>query len=108
MKTLVKTFSLLTAILVLSFNAVCGTPESTPDQTLIRQAIQSQLKISVEKSESVTVLFTTDAKGKVNLAIAKTENPALKKAIEENFMKLQISNLVPDNCYSIQLSLKLL
>jgi len=104
MKTIVKTISLTAAMLILTVNLSAGNP----DKDQVRQEIQSQLKINVEKSETVTVVFTTDKTGKVNLAIAKTENKILKKAVEENFMKLELKHLVPDNCYSIDISMKLI
>jgi hypothetical protein len=41
----------------------------------------------------------------VNLAIASTKNPELKKAIESSFLKMQFSQLKADVAYGITLNL---
>src|ERR1041384_3828048 len=107
MKTLNIHLSILIMTLVLSLNSFgadngnCGTVKSN-----VLKEIQANMHVNIEKSARVEVVFTTDSLGKVNLAIAKTDNAELKKAIESNFMKLSLSSLVPDNCYSIVINLR--
>lgn len=109
MKTLKNKIAYLVLALVLCLNGFSynngGQMEAV--KVSVQKEIQAGIHLAIEKSEKVDVLFTTDENGKVNLAIAKTGNETLKKAIEANFMKLSLSGLVPDNCYSITLNLKL-
>jgi len=108
MKTLNIHLSILLLTLVLSVNSF-GTNNGKYEavNSSVQKEIQANMHINIERSARVEVVFTTDSLGKVNLAIAKTDNAELKKAIEANFLKLSLSSLVPDNCYSIVINLKL-
>lgn len=105
-----KTFKMLLVVLasVISFSTFSNTNDETSElNTTIQKEIKSHLNVKAGQSEKVEVVFTTDECGKVNLAIARTSNIELKQALENSFMKLQFSNLKPENAYSVTLSLKL-
>lgn len=57
-------------------------------------------------TEEAKVVFTVDNKGNVDLVIADTDNKALKKSIEEQFLKLKFNNLSNNNTYTINFKFK--
>lgn len=93
------------AVLV-SLNAVCNT-NGTINSANIQKEIQAQFNLKAEVSEKVEVVFTTNEQGNVNLAIVKTNNQNLKKAIETNFLKLHLSSVKANNAYSVVINVKL-
>lgn len=115
MKTLIKkSIALLAAGIFFSQTISANTGEK-PNSTHISETsrlISQQLKFSglslpPNQEQKVNVVFTVNEKGKVNLVVANTDNEALRKAIEEQFLKLTLTKLVPDNAYSIQLNFKI-
>ena len=101
-KSIILAFTLLTGI---SSFANDGNNVKNSINAGVQQVVKSQLSIKIERSEKVEVVFTTDEAGKVNLAIAKTENAELKKAIESRFLKMQFKQLKADVAYGITLNL---
>ncbi len=57
-------------------------------------------------SQKVEVIFTTNQKGHVNFVLAKTEDPLLKKEIEEQFSKLSLTHLKQQDVHSVTLNFK--
>lgn len=76
------------------------------ENSAIKKEIQSNLHIKTLKPDRVDVMFTTDDFGRVNLAIANAKDSHLKHSIEKSFMRLKFENLVPNNCYSVVLDIK--
>ncbi len=60
------------------------------------------------ETKKVEVLFTTGQNGKVNFALAKTNDQALKQEVEKQFYKLQLPKLSTDVVHSVVLSFKAL
>jgi hypothetical protein len=104
MKTL--TAIIATAALFVSLNSVAGNTGNT-NTTNVQKEIQAHFNLKAENAQKVEVVFTTNEQGNVNLAIAKTENVDLKKAIESNFLKLHLNNVKANNAYSVVISIKL-
>ncbi len=57
-------------------------------------------------NNKVEVLFSTDSTGKVNFALAKTEDNELKKEIEKQFMALQLKQLKIDVVHKVVLNFR--
>ncbi|MCD6066154.1 MAG: hypothetical protein K0S33_980 [Bacteroidetes bacterium] len=105
MKTL-KSIILLVALLSnLHSFANNGSDTKSIINANVQKELKSHLDIKIEHSERVEVVFTTDENGKVNLAIAKTENKELKQAIETKFMEMHFAQLKADIAYGITLNL---
>ncbi|MES2678985.1 MAG: hypothetical protein V4635_03830 [Bacteroidota bacterium] len=60
------------------------------------------------ESKKVEVLFTTDAYGKVNFALAKTDDNLLKREVEKQFYKLRLPKLTTEVVHSVVLNFKTL
>ncbi len=106
MKT--KLIVMITALFLshMAMNANNGTGESTESQIQKQLSIQPLNTAAPKNTDiKVEVLFTTDVNGKVDLAIANTNDQTLKKEIEKNFMKLTLKDTKPNVCYSITLKL---
>jgi hypothetical protein len=58
-------------------------------------------------AHKVEVLFTTDNKGKVNFALAKTEDPLLKQEIEKQFSNLRLLKVKQNTVHSVVLNFSL-
>ncbi|MDX2173806.1 MAG: hypothetical protein SFY56_11855 [Bacteroidota bacterium] len=95
-----------TVAVFVSLNLVCSN-NNTINSANIQKEIQAQFNLKAEVSEKVEVVFTTNEQGNVNLAIVKTQNQNLKKAIETNFLKLHLSNVKANNVYSVVINVKL-
>ncbi len=106
MKT--KLLAVITALFLSNsvMNATNGAGESTESQ-IQKQLTLPSLNATTPMNEvvKIDVLFTTDENGKVDLAIANTNDPLLKKEIEKTFMKLTLKNTKPNVCYGITLKL---
>ncbi len=100
----------------ISISAVAAPAGEKPLGTDVESAsrlIKEQVKFSNYATyqgheEKVNVVFTVNEAGQVNLVIANTENPSLKKDIEEQFLKLSLKQLKANNAYSIQFNFKTL
>lgn len=64
----------------------------------------NETKSSAENK--VEVLFSTDSTGKVNFVLAKTENQALRKEIEKQFLALELKNLKSEVVHKVVLNFK--
>lgn len=102
MKT-IKTFILLsTAFLSLNMSANNTAEEA---QKEIREKIHMDQSVCGSENK-VEILFTTDEKGTVNFALAKTTNETLKKEIEKQFQTLHFNQLKKDAVNSVTLNFK--
>ena len=70
------------------------------------QILMPQLAPSKTEMLKVEVLFTTNANGDVTFALAKTENQALKKEIENQFLKLKIKQVKTEVVNSVILQFR--
>lgn len=104
-----KTFKFIILVITLltgtSSFANEGTDSKSALNAHVQQELRAHLSIKIERSEKVNVVFTTDETGKVNLVIASTKDPELKKAIESKFLQLQFKQLKADVAYGITLNL---
>jgi len=57
-------------------------------------------------NNKVEVLFSTDSTGKVNFALAKTQDEELKKEIEKQFMALQLKQLKSEVVHKVVLNFR--
>jgi endo-beta-N-acetylglucosaminidase D len=105
MKTLKSIIA--TVALLISLNSIAGN-NSNITSANIQKEIQLHLTVKVEQSQKVEVVFTTDETGKVNLAIAKTDNAELKKSIEANFLSLHFGGIKNNTAYSIVINLQVI
>jgi hypothetical protein len=89
-----------------------GTSSSAETEKVIRNYFKfphilmpvAENKTSV--NNKVEVLFSTDSTGKVNFALAKTEDKALKKEIEKQFMALQLKQLKSEVVHKVVLNFR--
>jgi hypothetical protein len=104
-----KAFKSIILVIALLTGISSFANEGTDAKSMINASVQHELKsrfsIKIERSEKVKVVFTTDANGKVNLAIANTKDPELKKAIESSFLQMEFKLLKADVAYGITLNL---
>jgi hypothetical protein len=105
MKTFKSIILALTLLTGISSFANDGNDAKNMLNATVQQELKSRLSVKIERSEKVSVVFTTDANGKVNLAIANTKDPELKKAIESSFLKMEFKQLKADVAYGITLNL---
>lgn len=102
--------------IIFSLSAVAANTGKAPANTdavsasrIIREQVKfSSLSTYQALEEKVNVVFTVNEAGHVNLVIANTKSQALKTAIEEQFMKLDLKQLKANNAYSIQFNFKTL
>ncbi len=109
MKT--KLIALITVMMLgnTTMNANNGTGETTESQIQKQLSIQPLTTVTPKNTDvKIEVLFTTNEKGEVDMAIAKTQDTELKNAIEKGFMKLMLKNTKPNVCYGITIKLKTL
>lgn len=112
--TLLKTIVALAGFIFLagqSLNANSYT--GTPSLKDVSKTISTNLHFPAElkkagAEEKVSVVFTVDSTGQVNLAIAGTDNTILKQSIEQQFSKLTLAGLKPNNAYSVILNFKIM
>ena len=114
-------FIKVTAMVALTFGSFMakagnGNSENTkpaysadkPEKTIENHIRFPKLIVPIHKSEKVEVIFTTDAGGKVDCVIAKTQNEELRKEIEKQFSALVLPNMKSNIAYSIILNFKTL
>lgn len=112
MKTTIKTLALILSFtffttLVKAGTGHNGTEASHETEKTIKQYITfPNIILPIEQSEKVEVLFTTGENGKVNFALAKTENKELKKIIEKQFADLYLPAIKSNVAYSVIINLK--
>lgn len=70
------------------------------------QILMPQLAPTKNEVVKVEVLYTTNAKGEVTFALAKTENQELKKEIESQFLKLKIKQVQTEVVNSVILQFR--
>lgn len=86
-----------------------GTPSvsiSDANKTIKERIKFPNLLMDFNKEEKVTVVFTVNELGNVNLVVVNTSNENLKKSIETQFVKLKLSNLKANNAYSVVFNFK--
>lgn len=114
MKTIIsKSLLIITASLLLQFKTKANNNtnpkvvELSSTSTFIKEHVTfPNIIFNFNKEVLVTVVFTVDEQGKVNLVIANTKNEFLKTAIESKFSLLVLSNLKANNTYSIDFKFK--
>jgi hypothetical protein len=108
-----KTIAVLVIGLITGFSSQAKTFEN-PNKIVIADAskvIKEHVKfpnliMNFNQNEKINVVFTVNEQGQVNLVIANTQNLILKQAIENQFAKLTLSQLKPNNAYSIMFNFK--
>ena len=70
------------------------------------QILVTRDEVKNVSNNSVEVLFTTNEKGQVNFALAKTENESLKREVERQFYKLHLPRLKQDVVHSVVLNFR--
>ena len=107
-----SSFIKVTAVVALTFSSFVSVaargPETNPEKTIANHIKFPKLISPIHKNEKVTVVFTTDANGKVNTVLAKTFNMELKQEIEKQFSNLVVPNTKTNIAYSIVLNFKTL
>lgn len=114
-----KTALLKTIVALAGFIFLAGQPLSansytgSPSLKEVSKTISASLHFPAElkktgTEEKVNVVFTVDANGEVNLVIADAANPILKQSIEQQFRKLTLAGLKPNNAYSVILNFKIM
>lgn len=61
----------------------------------------------LNNEDKVEILFTTDEKGEVNFALARTNNEMLRKEIEKQFHSLHFTKMKKDVVNSVTLNFKI-
>lgn len=72
------------------------------------QILAAREEVKNVSNNTVEVLFTTNDKGQVNFALAKTQNGDLKHEVEKQFYKLYLPKLKQDVVHSVVLNFKTL
>jgi hypothetical protein len=89
-----------------------GTASAAETEKVIRHYFKfPHILIPVNESKTIVnnkveVLFSTDSTGKVNFALAKTEDPSLKTEIEKQFMALQLKQLKSEVVHKVVLNFR--
>src|SRR6218665_801309 len=65
------------------------------------QILATRAEAKSVSNNSVEVLCTTNESGRVNFALAKTQNEELKKEVEKQFYKLYLPKLKQDVVHSV-------
>ncbi|MBS1650861.1 MAG: hypothetical protein JSU07_02510 [Bacteroidetes bacterium] len=94
------------ALVLLSDNLSAATSAHINENTC--KTIAQQIHVNnlfINKNQKIEVLFTTNENGKVNFALAKTQNDVLKKHLESAFLKLTLLQLKANNVYAIELKI---
>ena len=112
LKTVLLTLLVFSAFFAMSANI----PGTKPGSHETEKAIQNYFKFpqillphgesNTLLSKRVEVLFTTDKNGRVNFAIAKTEDIALKDEVEKQFYKLRLPKIPAEVVHSVILNFK--
>jgi hypothetical protein len=111
-KTVLLTSLLFSAFITMSANIPGTKPGSHESEKTIQnyfkfpQILLPHAESNTSVSKRVEVLFTTDKNGKVNFAIAKTEDVALKDEVEKQFYKLLLPKLPAEVVHSVVLNFK--
>jgi hypothetical protein len=108
MKTTIKTLTLILSFTLFTSLVKAGRTEAAHEtEKTIKQYITfPNIILPIEQSEKVEVIFTTGENGKVNFALAKTENKELKKIIEKQFADLYLPAIKSNVAYSVIINLK--
>lgn len=109
MKTTIQTIIIASGFILLSLTANASTFPETTYKTASGKTIHSSLKVPSAlgiKNQQVEILFSTDEKGMVNFALAKTSNQLLKKEIEKQFYSMHFSDLKPEMINSVVVNFK--
>jgi hypothetical protein len=110
-RTLLLFCSLFFTTLLAVANTTPTTSVSSSTEKTIRQyfkfpQVLLPLQHNDAMSNKVEVVFTTDSFGKVNFALAKTQNRILKQEIEKQFLALQLPKLKHEVAHSVVLNFK--
>lgn len=100
----------VTALCLSSFavNANNGDENSLSPEKVISEKIHSPKLNGTPLNEKVKVVFTTDASGKVNYCLAKTQSIELKTAVENQFAGLKFTGTQTNIVYTVVLNFKTL
>jgi hypothetical protein len=104
-KTIKSSFTV--AAVLIALGGVAGNSNNTNNSA--EKIIQTKIHIGQTvygTDNKVEILFTTNEKGEVNFALAKTENKNLKKEIEKQFQTLHFTQLKKDAVNSVILNFK--
>lgn len=109
MKTTLTTIIIASGFIFFSLLANATTFPETIYKTNSGRTIHSTLKVPATLciiNQKVEILFSTDDKGKVNFALAKTTNQLLKKEIEKQFYTMHFSDLKAEMINSVVVNFK--
>jgi hypothetical protein len=105
MKSIKSYLTIATALI--AFGGFAGNNNNANSSA--EKVIQTKIHIGQTvygTDNKVEILFTTNEKGEVNFALAKTENQNLKKEIEKQFQTLHFTQLKKDAVNSVTLNFK--
>jgi hypothetical protein len=111
--------AMLSGIIFSALVSVSSTlPRTTPGNIESEKVIKNYFRFpqvllphaepKLYESKKVEVLFTTDAYGKVNFALAKTGDELLKREVERQFYQLRLPRLTAEVVHSVVLNFKTL
>ncbi|HOZ87665.1 MAG TPA: hypothetical protein PL029_07905 [Bacteroidia bacterium] len=111
--------ALLSGIIFSALVSVSSTlPHTTPGNNETEKAIKNYFRFpqvllphaepKSYTSKKVEVLFTTDAQGRVNFVLAKTDDHLLKREVEKQFYKLRLPKITTEVVHSVVLNFKTL
>jgi hypothetical protein len=112
MKTKIKTLAFVMVLLGITLQAKSTVITNKADvihetEKTIKQHITfPNIILPIHQSEKVEVIFITSESGKVNFALAKTDNRALKQIIEKEFSDLTLPAVKSNVAHSIVIHLK--